>query len=174
MAKKEIKKVEAPVVEKKKKDRTFVVNKFILHNKKLSDWLIYVIKDSGSPAERRTPLSLHSQEARSRNRILKIVIEGEKEVEEQRMELIKTHSKLDKDKNPIYNEAEKRFEIKDIEKFNTDFLTLMKEDYIFDVLPSTVQDFKVVKELFVDKFKSDLSVEDTVAYEELCQAFENI
>jgi hypothetical protein len=166
-------KKEKKVIEKKeKKVEGFVVKKYTLL--KIADWLSNIIRNPGSENESKIPFALHGPDSRSRNKIHRIIVERAKEVEDQRMELVKKHAKKNDNDEPMFDEATGKFDIIDMVKFNEEFLVLMNEESVFDILPSNSQDWRIVKDIFLNRLKSEMTVEDTIVYEEVCQAFEAI
>lgn len=116
---------------------------------------------------------LHGQQARSRNRIIKIFDERSAEVEASRMDLIKKFGKLDKNKEPELDPKTKSYILADEDGFKKEFGTLLEESCTFDVLPSNRADFQVVKELVLN-CKVDFDINGTTVYEEICTIFESL
>jgi hypothetical protein len=176
MSKKEIKVAAKKPVAKPKaaenKVDAFVVKKYTLL--KIGDWLANVIIAPGSENERKYPLALHGSEARARNKVRKIILERADQVEDERIALVEKYAKKGEDGKAVLDPKTDRYEIEDRENFNKEFLELMSETTSFDILPSNRAEFMIVKDIFINRMKSEMTVDDTNVYEEVCQAFEAI
>lgn len=167
------KKNKASAAPKKSAVKAFTIKKYALL--KIADWLANIIRNPGSETESKIPLALHGPEARARNNIRKVILERASATEDQRMEIVKKYVEKDKETGePKLNPTTGRFDLLEPAKFNDEFMTLMMEQTSFDILPSNVGDWAIVKELMTTRFKSELTVEDTTVYEDVCQAFEAI
>jgi len=169
-------------IEKKDSIKGFTIQKGELMY--LGKWITHVITRNdegivktvrGQDGQQYPPaLFLHGAEARSRNKINALLNQRAKEIETERMEVIKKFAKVDpKTKELLVVDGAYQFGEKQ-ESFEKEFDILMSEETTFDILPSNSDDWKTVKNLFLNKMKSDLSVPETDIYESICVAFEAI
>ncbi|MRG87012.1 DUF1617 family protein [Salinibacillus xinjiangensis] len=114
-------------------------------------------------------LSLKGKQSRHRTKFIKLLNERVKEVEEQRIELAKEHSKVDEGGEPIINGNQ--FELKDVEEFQKELKELFDEEMVieggdYQGMLKTVQ--KVLEEC--DK---EFSGQEAFTYDYICEQFEN-
>lgn len=113
-------------------------------------------------------LSLKGKQSRHRSKVIKVMQERLKEVEEQRLQLAKEHSNLDDNGEPIINNDQ--FDIKDMESFNNDLKELYEEELIIEGGDAQGM-LKTVKDVLV-KCDKEWSGQDAVTYDYLCEAFD--
>lgn len=115
---------------------------------------------------------LPAQIARSRNRFLKALSPRAEEFETERMKLINQYAEKGTDEKPLVM-PNGNYKIKDQAAFDAAWKTLKEETATFDVLPSNMADFHVVKGIMLG-LDTPMNVGETHDYEELCIAFEKL
>lgn len=158
-------------VEKKSDVKALVLKKY--HLKKLIDWLTFIVRNPGTPEQVTFPFSLHGPRARVRNRVTMLIQKAYDGVETERLALCDEFGKKDEDNKPVMTETGS-FEIEDREAFDKAFTELMDEDIAFDILPSTENDWNVVKNIVIADLRTDMTFHEGIIYEEVCTAFEKI
>lgn len=122
--------------------------------------------------------------SRERNRFVETLSEAFQEVEKERMKLIEKHSKKDENEKPIIKDN--RYELKNDEEFNKEFLELMDDEFLLDMTPVNQLRIKMMKNIILEtdyKFgpKETDSDQEKIAkirqmqdYDKWCEAFETI
>lgn len=113
-------------------------------------------------------LELKGKRSRHRTKFIKRLNEQLTEVKEQRMELIKEHSNLDEDGNPII--IGNVYDIIDEEAFNCDIKELSDEELIF-TSPMDEEMLKTIKQI-LDECAVPFSGQQAIVYDEICEAFD--
>jgi len=132
---------------------------------------------------------LHGKESRNRTRFLKILEEHQKQVDEDRKNLLEEHTERDKDGNLLYETSdengkvtistkggpESSFKIADNkrESLEKTMQAYVKEVFKIDNTPERREAITVVKDLLLnseDEFSGVLALR----YEEWCDAFEHM
>lgn len=163
-----------------KKGDSFSLRAELLPN--LLIWLKWIIKNPGSAEQTNVPLPLHGPDARARNRFFTMVELRVKETEVLRTEILNKYAKKDKkgevimtpSENPMRPEPRHSFTPENEAKAEKELVELFNSLIIFDVLPSNKDDFKAMKDIFLNKLRSEFSTEDSIIYEEICQSFEKL
>lgn len=115
-------------------------------------------------------IPLHSQKARARNIIYKLVNPFTEEYETERMKLIEKYgSKNKKGELEFIDEEKTEYKIVDKEKFEKSFEKLKNVEIVFDVLPSNKEAWKIVKQI-VEDTKVELDITLTDFWEELLES----
>jgi hypothetical protein len=83
--------------------------------------------------------------------------------EKGRIELLEKYGKL--------NKEAKRYDIKDMQKFNEEFTKLQQEVCIIDLLPSVKADMPMIKDI-LNKTKVEMNITETEIYEEIMTEIE--
>lgn len=154
-------------------DRKVVLKNYTLL--KFTDWLTYITRNPGDPdRETKVPFALHGPISRARLHVQREIFDAARAIESERMEIVKKYAKKDeKTGEPIFKQDTQRYDMENDEKFNDEFLALMQKDreFVLDT-KQKLADWQLVKDLFVNGLKSEMTVEDTVIYEEICHALE--
>lgn len=113
-------------------------------------------------------LELRGKQSRHRTKFIKRLNEQLTEIKEQRMDLVKEHSNLDEEGNPIV--IDNLYDIVDLDAFNKDVAELFAEELI---ISSPVDDemLKTIKQI-LDECDVAFSREQAIVYDELCEAFD--
>lgn len=115
---------------------------------------------------------LHGTQARSRNRIIKLIMDKAKEIEESRMELIKKYCKKDKNGELVLND-DKTYKVEKMDEFSKEFTAMLEEDCILDVLPSNKTDLIAIKDVVLNS-KINFDINGTNIYDDICKIFETL
>ena len=59
------------------------------------------------------------------------------------------------------------------QKVNEELTMIYEEEYVFDILPSTEKEFKVVKDIILNSTKT-FNLTDGAVYDDICKQFEII
>lgn len=116
---------------------------------------------------------LHSEKARARNKVLKVVEEEFNNFDAERIELIKQYGKKDADGELVRDEEKKTYILEDSKGFDTAFKLLENEEVVFDVLPSNREHWKMMIEV-IDKTSIEMDPEATDTWEEIISALKSI
>lgn len=143
----------------------------------MAKWLSVIVTNPGDPEKTRTvELALHGPKARARNKIHKLIVDRAQAVEQERMAIVRRYAKdVDpKTGDPVTNPETGRYDLDETKRpdFEKEYMDLMSELSVFDVLPSNQADWRVARAIIVDELKSELTVEDGVLYEDVCAALE--
>lgn len=118
---------------------------------------------------------LSGKQSRMRTKFIKMVQEKAEEFEEDRQDLLKQHCKLDKDGNPKTKKEndQEYYDVKDINKYNTEFLELENTPAIFEENETNEQILKTVREIVFNTSKT-FKGQDAFVYDSICDEFEEI
>lgn len=117
---------------------------------------------------------LKSKMSRARFRVITILLDRASANEDARMELVKKHGKKDSDGK--VGEENGKFVLEDENAFQAEYEAFVKEDAVFDVLPSNEADFDAVRGI-VENTDEKFSANSRPTYrdlEEITEAFTNI
>ncbi|MBX0320211.1 DUF1617 family protein [Shouchella clausii] len=105
-------------------------------------------------------------------RVIKVIDERLKLIDEQKMELIKEHSHLNEDGEPkvIKTEDGEHFDIKDLEAFKKDIDELMNESLVIDG-GDYEETLLTVKDILLNTDR-EFQGKEAVLYNYLCEQFE--
>lgn len=112
---------------------------------------------------------MHSEKARARNRVMKILMEKEQIYQAERQAIIVKYCKKGPDKKPIVNNNTYSFERDKAGKFSSEVEKLVMEKVLIDVLPSLKADLKLIKDV-VASSKLEMNYTETELYEEILAA----
>lgn len=114
------------------------------------------------------------QRGRIRNRFLKMLEPKMTAFEKNRLELVHEFAVIDKKtKNPLVENGNYKIEDSKMEKFNKEFRSLVSEDCIIDILPSTEKEIGDIKQI-INETPLELGNADIEMLEEILTAFNNI
>lgn len=113
---------------------------------------------------------LKGKQSRQRSKFMKLLIERQKEVDEQLQELLKEHCHLDAEGNPKKKNEDKEWDIIDLPAFVADKKELYDEEYIVEGANNDGM-LKALK-VILDNCEMQLSGFDAAAYDYLCDQFE--
>lgn len=122
---------------------------------------------------------LHGEESRARTKFIKILAPLAKDLEDERMKLIDDNCKKDKEGKRLMIEKEengkmvKTFEFGKgkREKFVEEYNKALGEDAVIDILPSTKETVRLVKNILLNTNES-FTGQGAVMYSEWCECFE--
>lgn len=123
-------------------------------------------------------IPLHGQDARVRNRFLKVISPRYNEVDAERVKLLRDLSEKDEKGEPKTIEGGRAFDLtpENREKFAEQMSEINSEEFVIDVLESNRKDLKAVRQLLLgaisERFEFD--IRETDLLDEICQAFEKI
>lgn len=117
-------------------------------------------------------MPLHSEAARARNRIVKLLASAYDEYEDRRMELVEKYGIKDNDGNFKLDESGANYLLTDEEKFREDWLALRETSVTFDILQNRA-DWLVVKKV-LEKITVQMDTPTTELYEDILSVFEGI
>ncbi len=122
-------------------------------------------------------LSVEAKIARSRDRFLKSVYNRLEEIEIERKKILLSLAKKDDKGMPliIERDGEKIYDLspENLMEFQKQYMELLKEDFIVDILPSNQQDVATAKEL-VFNIERSFNIQEGKLYSEICESFEAI
>jgi len=126
----------------------------------------------------------HGQDARAKNRFLKMVQPRRDEKEKTRKEILENHADKDKGgkslmeeyptptpKDPTKKGKRLKLTEKNLEKAQAEYAEYCEEELIIDVLPSNKVDIGAIK-MMLEADTTDLPTIDGAVYDILCEAFE--
>ena len=116
---------------------------------------------------------MHGEAVRARAKFLKLISPQIREIAEERSRLRKELAEKDEKGEPKMKEGGKEFDLTpdNEKKFKEDFLVLLNEDYIVDILPSNKAAIKEAKKL-LEKTTREVLTEDGMIYDAVLDAFE--
>jgi len=133
-------------------------------------WLMYKVKTDNASI----PLLLHGLQSRTRNRMLTLIEPFIGEFETERQKLIKLYARKDKKtKEPLLKEGTKTYDIVNVDKFNDEFSALTIQEVIIDILPSTIETIKGIRDIF-KTFDREFDAEQGQLFDEVSEKFETI
>lgn len=113
-------------------------------------------------------LPLKGKESRHRTKFINLLDERLKEVEKQRVELAKEHSRLDENKEPIINDG--KYDIMVMEDFQKDLNELYAEEMVIEGGDAQGM-LKTVKRV-LENCDLEFSGREAVIYDYLCEQIE--
>lgn len=135
--------------------------------------------------------SLQGVRSRMRTRFVKDLLQAIKELESERMYLVKLHAKTKKEKGKEVLETEERdgakhYVFKDIKAFEEDVLSLYNEDFVMSLSPENKEKLEMISDIILttdEKFGPDRDDSpeerkrktiEAEHYDEWCKAFEDL
>lgn len=118
-------------------------------------------------------MELKGKSSRLRTRFMRPLDMQLKAMEEEQMVLVKEHSNLDKEGNPVVLEKDGKsyWDIKDVLAYQRDFNELLNEEFVLD-MSEQKELFEVIKELVLE-CDFAFSGQKAIQYDAWCEAFEN-
>lgn len=114
---------------------------------------------------------LHGKESRARGRFINLLQPRAKEIEVERVKLLKEFADKDDKGEPIIEGESYKLSKEGLEKFQKEYGELLSEDFIIDVLDSNRSDIATVKEIILNS-KKEFGIVEGASYEQLCKNFE--
>ena len=127
--------------------------------------------------------NLSGKVSRSRTKFIQLIADRIKELEEERLKICEKFSEkkkvkgeevivyIGKDGKDTTVAEGSNFKIKDIEGFNKEYVAIMSENFIFDILPSTTDLIKDIKNVVLNT-STQFKGPDAAVYNQLCEIFE--
>lgn len=113
---------------------------------------------------------MHGVIARARNKVVSVIGKKAEEVESERIKLIEKYSKKGTDgKSEV---AEGHYVMENLESFQKEYIEVLGVETEFDIT-ETLPEFRVIREE-VNNSRKEFDVQETVIYEEICEAFKKI
>lgn len=145
----------------KKGEKKEKVNSFSIQNIKLKPLYVWL------------SIPQHSERAIARNRVVALIKEKMQEFENDRLQLIEEHVKLDDKNERMTTEDGSEFLMKDDAAFDAAWEVLKKQHVTFDILPSNREHWRIAREI-VKGTNDEMDIATTDFYEEILTALENI
>lgn len=119
-------------------------------------------------------LELSGKESRMRSRFMKLIKEKYDQFKTEHQTILTNYSRKDEKGNPIVLSDEKgqRYDIENIQAFQSEFLELINEDCVIDINSERQEMYSVVSKAILECDKVFKGVEAD-AYDRICQIFEN-
>lgn len=163
----------APKKEKANGVKCITFKKYTIN--KMLDWLTMVVVNPGTPQQSTYPLALHGTKARSRNKIVRILREEYESIEADRLALCDEFCEKDEEGKAKMTEAGTYVIPPENQvAFDDAFAKLMSEETTFDLLPSTQNDWMVVRVIILTELRTEMAFAESAMYEDVCVAFENM
>jgi len=128
-------------------------------------------------------MNLVGKESRTRTRFIKMILDRAKEIEQERLDLLKKHAAKDADGKTIYFDKDKQettdesiaqnIKIGNSEGFAKEYNELLGEKFIIDVMDSSKETLNGIKEILLNT-DSSFKGNDAAIYDEICTAFETL
>lgn len=118
---------------------------------------------------------LNARDSRLRTRFVRLLNEYANRLDEEHNDLIKIHSNLDEDGNPIIieDDVSKRYDITDKKLFNVDYNKLLAEDNVILITEERKEMFNFVKSVILDCDKT-FKGEEAFMYDRFCEIVEEV
>lgn len=120
-------------------------------------------------------LKLVDRKSRMRTRFIRLLNEKLQLLEDERLQLIREHARLDENGDPviIVKDGKQVYDVKDIEKFNQAYMRLLHEEVVIDQTLERKDMLETVKDIVLN-CGLEFEGEDQFKYDRWCEIMEQV